>query len=339
MSKTLWHTIQIKVPREMVELTKSGKVSVKKTLTRTFMISKSQKKPAIKLIPSNSNKPEIINDGKEWDIDKLKERMIKAKELGKKNANKNIFEVKEKKVNKILAQKIINRAKDLGQIKRLSDRKAKAKFNAIVESIQMINDSTARYNHAMKMKDTLIKLKEQLDKAYPNETFMVYKPSEGYKIPDEDKGLYFGKEPNAPKIKGLGEENINNVKNAENKKEKLKLQMKSINKRTKKGREEIINIENEIDDIDKYLKSYEGLKDRISEIFYQSRKNGSNIKLNDAYEAIVISKKISEIDGGDILIIKGDDNAPRSLRYSKSKTSLAYIKEKDSPSKYDEIIF
>jgi hypothetical protein len=159
MSKTLWHTIQIKVPREMVELTKSGKVSVKKTLTRTFMISKSQKKPAIKLIPSNSNKPEIINDGKEWDIDKLKERMIKAKELGKKNANKNIFEVKEKKVNKILAQKIINRAKDLGQIKRLSDRKAKAKFNAIVESIQMINDSTARYNHAMKMKDTLIKLK------------------------------------------------------------------------------------------------------------------------------------------------------------------------------------
>ena len=48
-SKTLWHTIQIKVPAEMIELTKTGKVSVKKTLTKTLNISKSQKKPAIKL--------------------------------------------------------------------------------------------------------------------------------------------------------------------------------------------------------------------------------------------------------------------------------------------------
>ena len=39
MSKTLWHTIQIKVPAEMIELTKTGKVSVKKTLTKTFNIS------------------------------------------------------------------------------------------------------------------------------------------------------------------------------------------------------------------------------------------------------------------------------------------------------------
>ena len=43
MSKTLWHTIQIQVPKEMVELTKSGKVSVKKTLTKTLNISRSQK--------------------------------------------------------------------------------------------------------------------------------------------------------------------------------------------------------------------------------------------------------------------------------------------------------
>ncbi len=47
MSKTLWHTIQIQVPKEMVELTKSGKVSVKKTLTKTLNISRSQKTPAI----------------------------------------------------------------------------------------------------------------------------------------------------------------------------------------------------------------------------------------------------------------------------------------------------
>ncbi len=36
MSKTLWHTIQIKVPKEMVELTKSGKVSVKENQKTSY---------------------------------------------------------------------------------------------------------------------------------------------------------------------------------------------------------------------------------------------------------------------------------------------------------------
>ena len=41
MRKTLWHTITIKVPAEMVEMTKAGKVLIKKTLTTTLNISKS----------------------------------------------------------------------------------------------------------------------------------------------------------------------------------------------------------------------------------------------------------------------------------------------------------
>ena len=85
MSKTLWHTIQIKVPAQMIELTKAGKVSIKKTLTKTFNISKSQKKPAIKLIPADINKPQIVNDGKEWNIEELKSQMVKANALAKKN--------------------------------------------------------------------------------------------------------------------------------------------------------------------------------------------------------------------------------------------------------------
>jgi hypothetical protein len=119
-SKKLWHTIQIKVPAEMVELTKAGKVSVKKTLTKTLNISKSQKKPAIKLIPSDGNKVEIINDGKEWDIEELKKRMLKAKQLEKKNAKRNIFEPKEKRMinlNKFEGN-IIKRARELGAIKK-----------------------------------------------------------------------------------------------------------------------------------------------------------------------------------------------------------------------------
>ena len=117
MSKTLWHTIQIKVPKEMVELTKSGKVSVKKTLTKTLNISRSQKTPAIKLIPSDVNKPQIINDGKEWDVNVLKERMAKARAMRKMNANKNIFEPAFKKINPKLESKIITRARELGNIR------------------------------------------------------------------------------------------------------------------------------------------------------------------------------------------------------------------------------
>ena len=120
MSKTLWHTIQIKVPKEMVELTKSGKVSVKKTLTKTLNISRSNKTPAIKLIPSNENKPQIVNDGKEWDVSILKERMAKARAMRKKNADRNIFEPKEKKMvnlNKFEGN-IIKRARELGVKKK-----------------------------------------------------------------------------------------------------------------------------------------------------------------------------------------------------------------------------
>lgn len=90
MSKTLWHTIQIKVPAEMIELTKTGKVSIKKTLTKTFNISNSQKKPAIKLIPADINKPQIVNDGKEWNVEELKSQMVKANALAKKNKGRDI---------------------------------------------------------------------------------------------------------------------------------------------------------------------------------------------------------------------------------------------------------
>ena len=120
MSKTLWHTIQIQVPKEMVELTKSGKVSVKKTLTKKLNISRSQKTPAIKLIPSDVNKPHIVNDGKEWDVNVLKERMAKARAMRKKNANKNIFEPVVKRMvnlNKFEGN-IIKRAKELGAMKK-----------------------------------------------------------------------------------------------------------------------------------------------------------------------------------------------------------------------------
>ncbi len=40
------------------------------------------------MIPGDTNKPKIISDGKEWNIEKLKLKMKKAKDLGKKNEGK-----------------------------------------------------------------------------------------------------------------------------------------------------------------------------------------------------------------------------------------------------------
>ena len=88
MSKTLWNTIKLEVLKEMVNITKKDKVVVKKSLTKTNNVSKANKEPSIKIIPGDTNKPKIISDGKEWNVEELKIKMKKAKELGKKNEGK-----------------------------------------------------------------------------------------------------------------------------------------------------------------------------------------------------------------------------------------------------------
>lgn len=120
MNKTLWHTIQIEIPREMAELTKQGKVVIKKSLTKTSNISRSQKQPAIKLIPANILKPNIINDGKVWNVDELKTRMTKARALQSKNKDKNIFEPTQTTFNSLnkFEGNIIKRARELGTQKK-----------------------------------------------------------------------------------------------------------------------------------------------------------------------------------------------------------------------------
>ena len=108
MSKTLWHTIKIEVPKEMVNLTKKDKVVVKKSLTKTNNISKSNKEPSIKIIPGDTNKPKIISNGKEWNVEELKLKLKKAKELGKKNEGKEYKkEMPKDKAAKVITKEII----------------------------------------------------------------------------------------------------------------------------------------------------------------------------------------------------------------------------------------
>ena len=143
MSKTLWNTIKLEIPKEMVNLTKKDKVVVKKSLTKTNNISKSNKEPSIKIIPGDTNKPKIISDGKEWNVEELKLRMKKSKELGKKNEGK---ELKKPSVKKEIIKKYVDDFKDRkeGYIKERKRSKEnfdedKTKFN-VTDKYTNVND-------------------------------------------------------------------------------------------------------------------------------------------------------------------------------------------------------
>jgi hypothetical protein len=93
----------------MVNITKKDRVVIKNALTKTSNISKSNKEPSIKIITGNVNKPKIISDGKEWNIEELKIKMKKAKDLGKKNEGK---EYKKPAVKKEQVKKYVEDFKD-----------------------------------------------------------------------------------------------------------------------------------------------------------------------------------------------------------------------------------
>ena len=107
MSKILWSTMIVKIPAEMVTYTPKGKVSVKKTLTKMNNIATSQKKPAIKIIPSPDNKVHVI-EGKQWDPNELQETLKKVNKMEAKNKGRVLS-----MAPKIFASKVATRAKEL----------------------------------------------------------------------------------------------------------------------------------------------------------------------------------------------------------------------------------
>ena len=142
MSKTLWHTIQIEVPKEMVNLTKKDKVVVKKSLTKTNNISKSNKEPSIKIIPGDTNKPKIISDGKEWNVEELKLKLKKAKELGKKNEGKEY----KKQITKDKAAKVITNKIKSNEIEKIKNY-SRNQLEIIVKKIVGYKNNVDYFSH------------------------------------------------------------------------------------------------------------------------------------------------------------------------------------------------
>jgi hypothetical protein len=166
MSKTLWHTIQLEVPKEMVNITKNDKVVVKKSLTKTNNISKANKEPSIKIIPGDTNKPKIINDGKEWNVEELKLKMKKAKELGKKNEGKEYKkQIPKDKAANIITKEIVfaqlkNKSKD--DLLKLYTRLA-IYFNPMLNDNSNLKNSFSNFN-----KDELLTKLNNLKKKLTN---------------------------------------------------------------------------------------------------------------------------------------------------------------------------
>ena len=169
MSKVLWHTITIKVPSEMVELTKTGKISIKKTLTKTLNISRSQKKPSIRLIASNVSKPEIVNNGEEWNIEKLRTSMNKSNELAQKNKGRDIFKTNTHSKIKLFKSNIKSHAKHI--IDKRNEAKKKEHASSEIPEVE-------KKSNLLKMFDIFEEIKEQLT---------VFKASTKTKKPTEQE--------------------------------------------------------------------------------------------------------------------------------------------------------
>ncbi len=101
-------------------------------------ISKANNEPSIKIIPGDTNKPKIISDGKKWNIEELKLKMKKAKDLGKKNKGEELKKQipKDKAANIITKEMIFSHLKNKSREDLLKlYRRLVIIFNPILNSI------------------------------------------------------------------------------------------------------------------------------------------------------------------------------------------------------------
>ena len=103
MSINRFNTIEFSIPRQMLDINKSGKISLNQSLTKTGNISKRIGKKSFRVITSDDNKPHIINDG----ILTTHQELDHIKKVIKSQPNKH-----NKLTNKINKMKKIERVYD-----------------------------------------------------------------------------------------------------------------------------------------------------------------------------------------------------------------------------------
>ena len=80
MSKVLWHTINIQIPDKMINVSKTGKMTIKQSLTKKGNITRANNEPSV-IFKTNStiDKPIIKESGKVENVEAIKLRQKKLK--------------------------------------------------------------------------------------------------------------------------------------------------------------------------------------------------------------------------------------------------------------------
>ena len=107
MSINKFHTIEISIPKHMLNLTKKGNVTLVPSLTKTGNISRRNKIQSFIVIPSSDNKPHIIDDGIETTRDEIRIKPKQKIKLSNNNTHDDLIEqlnnlkpIKHHKINK-----------------------------------------------------------------------------------------------------------------------------------------------------------------------------------------------------------------------------------------------
>ena len=106
MSKRiLFHTIKIKVPEDMISVGKDGTLTIKKTLTKSKVLSRVKGEPSINIIEDkNIITPIIENKGDIIDVDEAKEKK-KATKKTKKIMNNILNSIPDNEITPKIARK------------------------------------------------------------------------------------------------------------------------------------------------------------------------------------------------------------------------------------------
>jgi len=228
MSKLLWHTVTISIPDKMVIKTKTGKTSLKQTLTELNSLVKAGGYPAIKLVNSNDNKVHVIDEGQ-----KIEE--TKPSKLQTEPSNASLS--KEEQIIKIRNEK--------PKKKMIYDYKYKPEFDIknmdIFKATPILLEAVIDYFKEDKKEEISIDSKTSRDALLKiidshnipldrlafyynyNITYQIYRNPSNNEYIEKLKTLYIKKLPKNAKKQITDEDNLNEEIKKKPKKEKPKI--------------------------------------------------------------------------------------------------------------------
>ena len=170
MSKVLWHTINIQIPDKMINVSKTGKMTIKQSLTKKGIISKSNHEPSVIIKSSSSiDKPIIKDSGKFENIDAIKLRQKKLKAIKERLAKlptkpkttkdefikkakakvaPHLTKMKEKRI-KELEDEVLTHYKKYGQLTSSQSKAMVKKYKQYIPKHKYYNDVTEDYQHLL----------------------------------------------------------------------------------------------------------------------------------------------------------------------------------------------